>query len=181
MSVEPEPEKMGKNILEKIGPNYRILISKMAWISAVALALLCALIVIQLMFARHDKRIDLTESKKFSLSGQSLKILEGLEDEILIKAFHGKGKYYEVYDQLSKFSVKSSLINIEMVNMDLNPKLSSDYDIIRSGQCVLFRGERYRRVQTPTEAKVISAIIALTTWTHLWTPVVKAKSAFTCP
>ena len=163
MPVEPGSEKMGKNTLEKIGPKYRTLISKMAWISAVFLALLCALVVIQMMFARHNIRIDLTESRKFSLSEQSLKILEGLEDRILIKAFYAKGKYYEVYDQLSKFSVKSSLINIEMVNMDLNPKLSGDYDIIRSGQCVLFRGERYRKIQASTEAKVISAIIALTT------------------
>jgi len=154
---------MGKNTLEKIGPKYRILISKMAWISAVFLALLCALVAIQMMFARHNKRIDLTESSKFSLSEQSLKILEGLEDRILIKAFYEKGKYYEVYDKLSKFSTKSSLIKIKMVNMDLNQKLSRDYDIIRSGQCLLFRGERYKRIQAPTEANVISAIIALTT------------------
>jgi len=149
--------------LEKIGPNYRILSSKMAWISAVFLALLCALVAIQLMFVKYNKRIDLTASEKFSLSEQSLKILKGIEDRILIKAFYEKGKYYEVYDQLSKFSTKSSLINIKMVNMDLNQKLSRDYNIIRSGQCVLFCGERYRRIQAPTEAKVISAIIALTT------------------
>ena len=149
--------------MEKIGPNYRILTSKMACISAVFLALLCALVAIQMIFVKYNKRLDLSENKKFSLSQQSSKILEGLEDEILIKAFHEKGKYYEVYDQLSKFSTKSSLINIEMVNMDLNPKLSRDYDIIRSGQCVLFRGERYKRIPAPTESEIISAIMALIT------------------
>jgi ABC-type uncharacterized transport system involved in gliding motility auxiliary subunit len=121
------------------------------------------MVAIQLFFVRHNKRLDLTESKKFSLSDQSARILEGLEHKILIKAFYEKGRYFEVYDQLSKFSVKSRLIELEMVNMDMNPKLSRDYGIVASGHTVLIVGDRSKRIQAPTEANVISAIIELTT------------------
>jgi hypothetical protein len=154
---------MGKAVLKKSGPDYLILYSKISWISVVFITLLSVMVAVQLVFIRYNKSLDLTESRKFSISEQSLKILEGLENEVQIKAFYGKGRYFEVYDQLNKFSVKSSLIKVEMINIDRNPKLSKDYGIVMNGQCVLFTGERYKKIQDPGEVKVISAIIELTT------------------
>jgi len=154
---------MGKAVLKKSGPSYLMLSSKAAWIGVVFLTLLSAMVAIQLVFINYNKRLDLSEARMFSLSEQSSKILESLKDKILIKAFYEKGRYFEVYDQLSKFSVKSHLVKVEMINMDLNPKLSKDYGIVRNGQCVLFSGGRYKRIDAPTEANVISAIMELTT------------------
>jgi len=149
--------------LKKSGPNYLILSSKIAWISVVFITLLSVMVAVQLVVIRYNKNLDLTESKKFSLSEQSLKILKDLEDEIRIKAFYEKGRYFEVYDQLNKFSVKSRLIKVEMINTDRNPKLSKDYGIVRNGQCILFARGRHKKIEAPGETNVISAIIELTT------------------
>jgi ABC-type uncharacterized transport system involved in gliding motility auxiliary subunit len=154
---------MGKAVLKKSGPDYLIMFSKISWISVVFITLLSVTIAIQLGFIRYNKSLDLTESQKFSLSEQTLKILENLKDEIKIKAFYEKGRYFEVYEPLNKFSVNSPLIKIEMINTDRNPKISKDHGIVKNGQCVLFAGERHKSIQGPGETYVVSAIIELTT------------------
>jgi len=148
--------------LKRSGPSYFILSSKISWISVVFVTLLAVMVAIQLVIIRYNRSLDLTESQKFSLSEQTLKILENLKDEILIKAFYDKGRYYEVYDPLNKFSVKSPLIKVEMINTDRNPKISKDYGIVKNGQCILFAGENHKKIQGPNEANVVSAIIELT-------------------
>ena len=129
---------MGKAVLKKSGPNYLVLSSKISWVSVVFITLLSVMVAVQLVVIRYNRSLDLTESRKFSLSEQSLKILEDLEDEIHIKAFYDKGRYFEVYDQLNKFSVKSERVKVEMINTDRNPKLSMDYGILKNGQCIVF-------------------------------------------
>lgn len=162
MFIELRKKKMEKNILKKFGHNFSNLFSRGIWVIVVFLVLLSGMIALQTIFLKYNKRFDLTPSKKFSLSQQSLKILKNLKDNILVKAFYEKGKYFELSDPLSKFSLKTDFFRFEMINFDSNPKLAKDYGITRHGQCVLFYRDRQKRIQYPTESYLASAIIELT-------------------
>jgi len=136
--------------------------SKIIALSLTCSVLLFAVVAIQMLFVKFNKRFDFTESGAFSISEQSSKILKGLSKTISIKGFYEKGKYHEVYDQLNKFNFVSRSIKIEMVNIDLHPKLCEDFGITHSGQCVLSYGKRHKRVESPSERNIVSAIVELT-------------------
>jgi len=160
--VKPGKKKMEKNILDKTSMVLLSFLSRAIWVTLVFFALLSALVALQAVFVSYNKRIDLTPTKKFSLSPQSKKILKNLDGEIFARAFYEKEKYFELFDYLSKFSVESSSFKFEMVNLDSNPKMAKEYEITRYGQCVLFYKDRQKRIQYPTESNVVLAIIELT-------------------
>jgi len=160
--VKPGKKKMEKNILDKTSTVLSSFSSRAIWVTLVFFALLSALVALQAVFVSYNKRIDLTPTKKFSLSPQSKKILKNLDDEIFARAFYENGKYFELFDHLSKFSVESSSFKFEMVSLDSNPKMAKEYGITRYGQCILIYKDRQKRIQYPTESNVVSAIIELT-------------------
>ena len=55
------------------------------------IAFLGILVFVALIGQRHPMRLDLTESKRYSISDQSQKIVESLKDDINIKGFYQQG------------------------------------------------------------------------------------------
>ena len=65
------------------GLNFRI--RSLSWLSC--LLLFCVLVMLNVVFARSNVRLDLTEEKLYTLSDGSKKILRRLEDPVTLKVF----------------------------------------------------------------------------------------------
>ena len=57
-----------------------------------ALTVLAVLVLVNFLAERHHKRFDLTESKEFSLSEQTVKVLESLPREVSVTSFFPEGE-----------------------------------------------------------------------------------------
>ena len=109
------------------------------------------LVAVALIGQRHPLRVDLSESKRYTLSDQSRKILAGLKGEISIKAFFQEaGRNREqTRDLLETYRYQSKNIRYEFIDPDRYPTVVKHYQIRSYGTLVL---EGFGKTQTVTAA-----------------------------
>lgn len=121
------------------------------------------LIVAASIGQRHPFRIDLSESKRYTLSDQSKKILTGLKGAISIKAFFqeaGRNRE-ETRDLLETYRYHSKNIRYEFIDPDRHPTVAKQYQIRSYGTLLL---EGFGKTQTVTsldEQSITTAIVTL--------------------
>ena len=121
------------------------------------------LVAVALIGQRHPLRVDLSESKRYTLSDQSRKILAGLKGEISIKAFFqeaGRNRG-QTRDLLETYRYQSKNIRYEFIDPDRYPTVAKHYQIRSYGTLVL---EGFGKTQTVTaadEQSVTNAIVKL--------------------
>ena len=84
------------------------------------------LVVINFFCIQHNKRLDLTVERLYSLSPLTLKILNGLKEPVTITAFTGLGhaEKERIKDLLDAYQLASNKLNIRYVDPDRNPILA---------------------------------------------------------
>lgn len=112
---------------------------------------------------RHPVRWDLTKSKSHTLSDQTKKIVNGINQHIKIMAFFSDDEsksraqdIFESYRYLSKF------ISYEFIDPDRNPDLAKKYDIKTYGTAVLEGYGRKETVTSVSEESITNALLKLT-------------------
>ena len=140
---------------------------KLAIFSSTALgfvAFLGILAFVALIGQRHPLRLDLTESKRYSISEQSQKVVEALNDEINIKAFYQEAdpKKDQTRDLLETYRYYSKKINYQLIDPDREPSLAKHYKIRTYGTLVLEGFGKTQTITTADEESITNAILKLT-------------------
>ena len=120
--------------------------------SALLTVLVIAIIVvINLIVRSYDLRVDLTENKLYSLSEQTLRILDNLDQKVNIYALYRTGnENIAVAEIIDRYERRSNQVNFEFVDPLLNPQFVENYkgevtpDI---GSVVVVSGDRYKVIQ----------------------------------
>ncbi len=125
---------------------------------------LAILVLVNYFFARHHHRFDFTEAKLHSLSDQSVKVLKGLKDEVLLKCFFRETHYNrnKMENLLKNYAYHSKKIKYEFIDPDKNPGLVKRYEISQDGTTILECGDKENRITTSTEEDLTNAIIKVT-------------------
>ena len=115
----------------------------------ITIVVLAALVLVNLLVQQIPAQIDLTENKLFSLSEQSLKLLESLEEPVAIYALYAAGdEETNIVEVLRKYEQASKLVTLEMIDPELNPGFVSRYDEdgsgISAGSLIVESGDRFR-------------------------------------
>ena len=140
---------------------------KLAIFSSTALgfiAFLGILAFVALIGQRHPLRLDLTESKRYSISEQSQKVVKALNDEINIKAFYQEAdpKRDQTRDLLETYRYYSKKINYQLIDPDREPSLANHYKIRTYGTLVLEGFGKTQTITTADEESITNAILKLT-------------------
>lgn len=110
----------------------------------------------------HYYRWDLTESKAFTLSPQTVTILNKLKGPVKITAFYAGGSFPRLEDLLKEYRRVSDKIEYQFVDPDRTPALARQYKIERYGTTVVeYEGKR-QDVSGFGEQDLTSAILKLT-------------------
>ena len=117
-----------------------------------------------------DKQIDLTESKIFSLSPQSKKILRSLDKPVKVIAFFPTDNTNQTLarqragakDLLNIYRHESNKIKVEFLDPDTAPMKAKEYKIEYPGTIVFESGGRHESVTVVSEQRFTSAILRVT-------------------
>ncbi len=112
---------------------------------------------------RHHKRIDLSEGRVNTLSSQTVKVLENLDQEIKVTGFFEDEQEGLGFGDLARrYRYVTSKIDYEVVDPLKDPGKVARYEITRNGQVVVAGSSKQEMIEDATEEKLTNAIIKVT-------------------
>lgn len=120
------------------------------------------LIFVNFLSARHNRRFDLTEAGVYSLSSQTVGILQRLEQPLTINAFVEAGSDPELRELLDSYRYSSEKVTFAIIDPDKQPDLAERYQIATVPAIHLQYGERSNVVNRLTEEDLTNGIIKVT-------------------
>ncbi len=110
---------------------------------------LAILVVVNLVVGQIPLKIDLTENRMFSLSDQTKKILEGLDEEVRIIGLYKTGQENKTFDEiLQRYRRGNKNISITYIDPVKNPTFSSKYTkdgtSLRDGSYIVETDKKYK-------------------------------------
>jgi|DewCreStandDraft_1066081.scaffolds.fasta_scaffold01332_15 ABC-type uncharacterized transport system involved in gliding motility auxiliary subunit len=128
------------------------------------LAFLGILVVLNAVAARRPLRYDLTEAKEFTLSPQSVQIVQQLQTPVKITAFYRPGDfgYEQLNDLLKEYQRHTDKIQVEFVDPELKPGVAAQYNIQSYGTTVVEANGKRQMVFGAAEGDITSAILKVT-------------------
>jgi ABC-type uncharacterized transport system involved in gliding motility auxiliary subunit len=128
---------------------------------AMVILLVCILVIINFLAARHSVRWDFSENQNFSLSPQTHRIIRSLPRDVKITVFtREKDPGYQSYkERLDSYRQASLKISVEFIDPERQPKLAQTYGITRTDTAIFESGEHTVRVTSPSEAELTGGLI----------------------
>ncbi|GHV70896.1 hypothetical protein AGMMS49928_20460 [Spirochaetia bacterium] len=115
-----------RNISKSLGTRY---VKYGGFAAVITVAVIVAVIFLNLIFQQFSPHIDLTEEKIFSMSDQSRQILASVKDPVKIYGIWQPGnENAEARDIAELYSARNSLVSFEAVDPDLHPGLMQRFD-----------------------------------------------------
>jgi ABC-type uncharacterized transport system involved in gliding motility auxiliary subunit len=118
--------------------------------------------MINFFLARHTWRVDTTAGKTFSLSPQTVKILDNLKEDLNVLAFDKKMNKGSIEDLLQEYAHITPRFKWQMIDPDEKPAIAKKYKIKQYGNLVIIAGSREEQINTATEEALTNAIIKVT-------------------
>ena len=130
-------------------------------VGVIGIAVFVNAIVVQ----RLDKRADITINKLYTLSEQSRKILESVDQNIRVTAFLGQNisaqNQQRARDILELYQRETGFVTISYADPYIDQTLANKYNIRVDGTIVFESNTRHEKVTTIEEQKFTSAILKL--------------------
>lgn len=119
-------------------------------------------VIVYLVTMNHNKRFDLTQAKRFSLSDQTVKVLSKLQGPIKAYAFYSKqmdkSSIIELFNEY-KYIYKD--FDFKVVDPDLNPGLAREFGVEEYGDIFIeYEGKR-EKTKTNDEEGITNALVKL--------------------
>jgi ABC-type uncharacterized transport system involved in gliding motility auxiliary subunit len=127
-----------------------------------SLLFIAILVILNLLAYRRHTRFDLTSEKVFSLSPQSVQVLQGLTSDLRLEAFVEGGANPELGDLLKSYQDVANRVRYRLIDPDREPELAERYGIKAYNTVRVQYGEASNQVTQPTEENLTNAIIKIT-------------------
>ena len=128
------------------------------------LTVLAVVVLVNFLSTRHHKRVDLTENKDFSISEQTVKVLEGLPREVTVTSFSRESDpgRQKLQDLLEEYTYRTRKLTVHYVDPDKNPAEVRRYNVSELGTIVVESGKQEQRVNAGDEESITNALIKVT-------------------
>ncbi len=145
------------------GRQARLIFNSAAFIAVI----LGIVVLLNYMAARHHIRKDLTESQRFSLSEQTRKVAEDLDQEVKVIAFFSDeyknspyNNWIEIADRLREYEMLSPKVKVERYDPKTDFSKQKEYDAT-DGLVIVESADRQEKVYGSSEEQLTSAILAV--------------------
>ena len=126
---------------------------------ASVLIVLAIVVLINMTSQRYNKRWDLTANKQYSLSDQSVKLLQSLKAPVKFIVFDKEDAFDRYRTRFSEYAYNSRQVQIEYVDPDKTPVKAREYKIESYGTIITEYMGRTERVTNNAEQDLTNALI----------------------
>jgi gliding motility-associatede transport system auxiliary component len=124
----------------------------------VALGLFAA---VNYLGVRQTKRWDLTENQAYSLSEQSAKILQQLDEPVQFTVYDQETNFPRFRERFDVYQYESDKVKVEYVDVDRQPARAKQAEITAYGTIVASYKKREQRLTSTEEQDVTNALVKL--------------------
>lgn len=117
------------------------------------------IVLVNFVFNKRDYRIDLTEGKQFSISPQTVKVVQGLNKEIKITAFFEGGIDTDMEDLFEQYLSLSDKLKFETVDPVKKPDIAKKYEVTQYGTIIIECGDRTEKINSTLEQDLTNTIV----------------------
>lgn len=130
-----------------------------AYATIYLLVFLSILVIVNILADRYNKSYDSTSNKRYSLSGQTAKIVKGLRQPASITYYDQSTRFEQARDQLDQYANLSPKVRVEYVDPDKSPELARAAGVRNYGITIVQIGERKEEAKSLTEEAITGAFI----------------------
>jgi ABC-type uncharacterized transport system involved in gliding motility auxiliary subunit len=130
-----------------------------AYITLYVLIVIAALGMANWLANRHNKTFDSTANKKFSLSGQTEKVVKNLKRDVKISYFDKTSEFARARDLLDRYDNLSTKLSVEYIDPDKKPQLARAAGARNYGAIYIETGAKREEAKSVTEEELTGAII----------------------
>jgi ABC-type uncharacterized transport system involved in gliding motility auxiliary subunit len=123
------------------------------------LVVLGILIAVNYVSFRQNKRWDLTANQQYSLSDQTVKLLQNLDAPVRFLVFDQETGFDRFRTRLTEYEYQSDNVEVEYVDADRRPVQAKEYEIQQYGTVVVEYMGRRERVTSDQEQDLTNALI----------------------
>jgi ABC-type uncharacterized transport system involved in gliding motility auxiliary subunit len=130
-----------------------------AYATVYIVIVIAALALLNFLANRHNKSIDTTAEKKFTLSDQTRKVIGGLKQDLRILFFDQQSRFPGARDILDRYETLSPKVKIDYIDPDRKPELARQYGVRNAGLILVESGGKRQEAKSLTEEDITGAII----------------------
>src|SRR5690349_9434072 len=107
----------------------------------------------------HDKSFDSTSNKRFSLSEQTIKVVQNLKSDVNIKYFDQQKNFATAKDLLDRYNNLSSKMHVEYIDPDKKPSVAKSMGVRTYGSTFILTNGKTEEAKSVTEEEVTGALV----------------------
>jgi ABC-type uncharacterized transport system involved in gliding motility auxiliary subunit len=130
-----------------------------AYVTLYILVVLTIIAVVNILGDRYNKSYDSTANKRYSLSDQTAKIVQGLKQPVNITYFDQTTRMEQGKDLLDRYANLSPRVHVEYVDPDKNPQAARVEGISKYGTTVVQIGDKKEQANEVSEQAITGAMI----------------------
>lgn len=130
-----------------------------AYAGAYTLVIAAVIVVGNWLANSHNKSVDVTSNKQFTLSDQTKKVVGNLKSDISIYYFDQSAGYDRARDMLDRYANLSPKLKINYVDPDKKPDVARFEGARAMGDVIIDNGNKKETAKALTEEELTGAII----------------------
>ncbi|HYO84294.1 MAG TPA: GldG family protein [Bryobacteraceae bacterium] len=130
-----------------------------AYVTLYILIVVAALGLLNWLANRHNKSVDTTANKRFSLSDQTEKVVKGLKDDVRISYWDRSSEFPRARDMLDRYDTQSTKLHVDYVDPARKPQEARAAGIRTEGTIFVQVGSRREEAKSLTEEEITGALI----------------------
>ncbi len=123
------------------------------------IVILAVIIVANWLAKDHNKSVDVTANKRFTLSDQTIKVVSNLSKEVNVYYFDKADSYDRARDMLDRYKNLSSKFHVIYVDPDKKPDIARVEGMHNFGDVILDNGTKKEAAKALTEEELTGALI----------------------
>ncbi len=127
------------------------------------IAVLAILVGLNYLVIRRDKQWDLTASKAFTLSDETVKVLNSLKGPVKVYVFDQPNGYGRFRDALAPYELASKNVSVEYIDADRQPTLVKDKNVLNYGTLVFEYQGRSEHIMSDREQELTNGLVKVLT------------------
>jgi ABC-type uncharacterized transport system involved in gliding motility auxiliary subunit len=130
-----------------------------AYFTVYLLVVLAVLGAVNFLANRHNKSLDTTTNKRFSLSDQTEKVVKNLKQDVKVTLYDQTSRFAQARDLLDRYDNLSAKLSVSYVDPYKKPQQARAAGVRTEGTVFVETGVRKEEARSLTEEEVTGAII----------------------